>query len=257
MRYVLARGQRSALTDFARSNVLLAFDFDGTLAPIVSAPAEARMRAGTRALLSRLALIYPCVIISGRRRLDVVRRLQGVSVGEVIGNHGIEPWQARGRARREVRRWLPLLVRRLRRVPGVEIENKRFSIALHYRRSRRKQAARAALRAAAGALGPVRLVAGKEVLNLLPPGAPDKGIALEEALCRFGCNRAIYVGDDETDEDVFSLGQPERLLTIRVGRKLGSQAAYFLRNQAEIDALLRRLLAQRRTRAAGVIERAV
>ena len=50
------------------------------------------------------------------------------------------------------------------------------------------------------------------------------------------------MGDDETDEDVFALDQPGRLLTIRVGRKRQSLASYFLRNQAEIDRLLETLL---------------
>ena len=74
-------------------------------------------------------------------------------------------------------------------------------------------------------LGPVRLVGGKHVVNLLPAGAPHKGLALERARARLGCDTAIYVGDDETDEDVFALDQPGRLLAIRVGRKPSSSAA--------------------------------
>jgi trehalose 6-phosphate phosphatase len=64
---------------------------------------------------------------------------------------------------------------------------------------------------------------------------------------RLGCERALYVGDDDTDEDAFAMGGSEHLLAIRVGRKRGSRAAYFLRNQALADELLRRLLGERRS----------
>ncbi len=87
-------------------------------------------------------------------------------------------------------------------------------------------------------------------------GSGDRDVADAQGHVRvppgFGCDTALYVGDDDTDEDVFALDQPGRLLTIRVGRKLDSLAGYFLRNQAEIDVLLRvlhRLGAKRRTTA--------
>ena len=85
----------------------------------------------------------------------------------------------------------------------------------------------------------VRLIGGKQVVNILPAGAPHKGLALERARARLGCDTAVYVGDDETDEDVFALDRPGRLLGIRVGRKRSSSAASYVRAQAEIDRLLR------------------
>jgi trehalose-6-phosphatase len=81
-----------------------------------------------------------------------------------------------------------------------------------------KKLARAAILEAAASLGDVRIVGGKQVVNLLPKGAPDKGKALERERERLCCDTAIYVGDDETDEDVFALDQPTRLLSIRVER---------------------------------------
>ena len=59
MKHILARGNRSLLAQFAWSNVLLGFDFDGTLAPIVSDPAKAQLRAKTRALLGKVCGLYP------------------------------------------------------------------------------------------------------------------------------------------------------------------------------------------------------
>ena len=243
MRDILAAASGDVLDRFARSRPLLAFDFDGTLAPIVADPARAAMRASTRRLLERAAGAYPCIVISGRSRADVGRRLHGVRLRGVVGNHGLEPWRAAPRLVREVRRFVPLLEARLRGVAGVVIEDKGLSLAVHYRRSRDKQEARARIRAAAARLGPARLMGGKQVLNILPAGAPDKGLALERARARLGRATAVYVGDDETDEDVFRLARSKRLLAIRVGRKRGSAAPYYIRTQADIDRLLRRLLA--------------
>lgn len=250
MKHILGRDGRNLLRQFAWSDALLAFDYDGTLAPIVRDPERAAMRASTRRLLAEVAAEYPCVVISGRARADALQRLRGVGALEVIGNHGTEPWQVSRRAARAVRDWLPLLTRRLASIDGVTVEDKAYSLAVHYRRSREKIKARAAIHKATAALGNVRLIRGKQVVNILPTDAPHKGMALERARARFGCDTALYVGDDDTDEDVFALDQPGRLLTIRVGRKLGSLAGYFLRNQAEIDVLLRvlhRLGSERRT----------
>jgi hypothetical protein len=54
--------------------------------------------------------------------------------------------------------------------------------------------------------------------------------------------RPLYVGDDETDEDVFALDQPGRLLTVRVGPGGRSPADYRLRSQAAMGRLLTLLL---------------
>jgi trehalose 6-phosphate phosphatase len=203
------------------------------------------MRAATRGLLRRIAMRYPCVVISGRTRVDVLRRLCGVPVVEAIGNHGIEPWQISRRGVGAVRQWRQVLARRLARWPGVKIEDKAYSIAVHYRQARAKEMVRTAICRAASALGEVRLIPGKQVVNVLPKDAPHKGIALQKARTRFECETAVYVGDDDTDEDVFALDQPGQLLTIRVGRKRESLASYFLRDQAEIDQLLRALVGAR------------
>jgi trehalose 6-phosphate phosphatase len=95
-----------------------------------------------------------------------------------------------------------------------------------------------------------RLLEGKQVLNVLPRGAPHKGLALERVKRRLGLEAAVYVGDDDTDEDVFALARPGELLGIRVRRRAGSAADCYIRTQVEIDLLLRRLLELRRGRRA-------
>jgi trehalose 6-phosphate phosphatase len=244
-RDILRPAHRSVIAEFAASNVLLAFDFDGTLAPIVAIPERARMRPATARALKELARRYPCVVISGRARADVLGRLGRIAGLEVIGNHGIEPWESSKAIRREVRRWRPLLRERLSRAPGVRVEDKDFSVSIHYRAARQKKAARAAIMEAVAALGDVRVIGGEQVVNVLPTEAPHKGVALLGELERRGCERAIYVGDDDTDEDVFALEEPERLLTIRVGPKRRSAAAYAIQSQSEVDELLRLLITLR------------
>jgi trehalose 6-phosphate phosphatase len=242
MRDVLARSHRPVLQQFAWSSVLLAFDYDGTLAPIVADPGRAAMRPATRRLLAEVAQRYPTVVISGRARPDAERWLRGIPLREIVGNHGIEPWQATAPFSAEVRLWEPVLAARLAGLRGVRIENKTFSLAVHYRQSREKRKARAAILEAAAALGPARVIGGKQVFNLLPEGAPHKGMALERERDRLRLDTAVYVGDDETDEDVFGLFRPGRLLAVRVGYKKSSLASYYLRTQRAVDGFLAALL---------------
>lgn len=245
MKQILLPTNRRILERFARSNVLLAFDFDGTLAPIVALPERAHLRRVTSRLLRDLTTLYPCVVISGRARADVVKRLRGIPVRGVIGNHGIEPSGVSQPLTQEVERWTPLLERRLSSVQGVRMENKVFSIAVHYRRSRERKKARAAVVSAAATLNDARIIGGRLVVNILPKGAAHKGVALERERVRLGCDTAIYMGDDETDEDVFGLLEPARLLTIRVGAESASLATYYIPGQADVDELLRILVVAR------------
>ncbi len=241
-RYVLSQAGRQLLARYARLPLLVGFDFDGTLAPIVRERGAARLRPATRRLLRRLAEVYPVVVISGRARADVRRRLDGVEVSAVIGNHGLEPGQATAELRETVRSWRAALARELRGRRGVRIEDKAFTLAIHYRQAPDPRAARAAILGAARALPQARLIGGKRVVNVVPDGAPLKGPALEAARVGGGCEAALYVGDDETDEDVFALELPERLLGVRVGWARDSAAAHFLRSQREVDELMRALL---------------
>src|SRR4051794_20939294 len=85
MKYMLSRQNREIIAQLAWSNVLLAFDFDGTLSPIVTIPEQARMRARTRRLFGLVSQRYPCVVISGRAAADVAARLGDANVRAVVG----------------------------------------------------------------------------------------------------------------------------------------------------------------------------
>jgi len=251
MKHLLGRESVALVEQVAWSRVLLAFDFDGTLAPIVAERDAAVMRERTQQLFRRVCTLYPCAVVSGRARSDVRHRLGGAKVRYIVGNHGLEPGESLGAFRRQISAARPVLRDLLGGVPGVDIEDKEFSLAVHYRRSRRKRIARAAILAAVESLpGAFRMVAGKCVLNVLPARAPHKGDAVLKLRAAAGADTALYVGDDVTDEDVFQIDQPGRLLNVRVNRSPSSAAAYYLRDQREVDALLARLCALREKRAA-------
>jgi trehalose 6-phosphate phosphatase len=251
---ILAQGQRALLESFATDNVLIALDYDGTLAPIVPDRDAAPMRPSTTALLRELASRFPCAVLSGRARADVAGRLGSAPIRWIVGNHGIEQEQSGlGRALPFADRVASVhaqLVRRLRDLPELEIEDKRLSLAIHYRKAKDKDEARALLSALAEEIWPdARIVGGKDVVSWLPPGAPHKGHALNALRVQARVTKAIYVGDDVTDEDVFAQDEPDRLLCIRVQEDASSAAPFFLVDQTEIDELLRVLIEARTKRA--------
>ncbi len=246
MRHLLSRDSGEVLAQLAWSRVLVAFDFDGTLAPIVANREMAHMRARTSELFAKVCSLYPCAVISGRSQPDVSARLGAAPIKYVIGNHGLEPGASLDEFEEEIAQARASLEETLVGIAGVDLEDKRYSLALHYRRSRNKRLARSAILAAVAAL-PVRMrvVPGKLVVNVVPERAPNKGDVLMELREAERADTALYIGDDITDEDVFELDQPGRLLTVRVGESRSSAAAYFLRDQNEMDRLLAKLISLR------------
>jgi len=242
MTNVLGPEARGLLAAFAWSRSLLALDFDGTLAPIVSQPHLAGMRRSTRTLLSQASRLYPSVVISGRSVGDLRPRVRGLGLKGVVGDQGAEPFRAFPGVHARVREWTPVFAAALSGEQGVRLEKKAYSLAVHLRQAGAKARVRRIVKDVAGQYDGIRLIEGKEVVHVVPLDAPHKGIALERERARLRCDTAIYVGDDETDEDVFALDQPGRLLAVRVGHKAGSRAAFHLRSQRDIDPFLRRLI---------------
>jgi trehalose 6-phosphate phosphatase len=241
---LLAQENAHLLGQLASPQALLAFDFDGTLAPIVAHREEAHMRPRTRSLFALVCERFACAVISGRSRSDVGQRLAGAQVKYVIGNHGLEAPQSVLAWHEEMQDVRARLESALTLVPGVDVEDKGFSLTIHYRRATAKRGARMAIRAAVAAL-PYRLrtIPGKLVVNLVPADAPHKGDALLQTLRETGAQIALYVGDDVTDEDVFLLNPNPGIVGVRIGVSKTSAAGFYLRDQREIDALLTRLLA--------------
>jgi trehalose 6-phosphate phosphatase len=243
---ILSPEGRALLERLAVSEVLLGFDYDGTLAPIAARPDQARMRPSTRLLLADLTSRYPCAVVSGRARGDVLRLLEGLALMRVVGNHGTESGDPpRQVPRRLIERWRDAMSSACEGVPGVLIEDKTWSLAVHWRLARPKSAARARVLATAAVLPDARIICGKDVVNLVHPAAANKGTAIVELRRQLGCETVIYVGDDVTDEDVFALGERARVVAVRVGRTSRSHAPFYVRSQSQVDELLATLGALR------------
>lgn len=248
MDYLLTETGRSDLGALLKVRSLYAFDFDGTLAKIVRDHHAARLARPIRFWLEALAKRAPTAIISGRSVEDLRSRV-GTAVPHLIGNHGSESPHTCREDMQQVRDissgWLQWVNERFQGElirSGVIVENKSYSLSFHYRTVDRRDEARALIaRIVAELTPPPRIVLGKSVVNVMPPTASHKGTALLEYMRRLDCSRALYAGDDETDEDVFAL-RDTRILTVRIGKKKGSSARYFLKRQAEITEVLRLLV---------------
>lgn len=249
MRYIFSTEGTRRLAGILREQPLLAFDFDGTLAPIAPVPADAMVPLSVDTAMQRLCAVAPVAIISGRNVADIRRRL-GFEPAYVVGNHGAEGVPGADTPEQEaiVADWFQHLAAQQEALPeGVLIERKRFSLSLHYRLARSREQALAVIDALTATLlpPPVRL-GGKCVVNLLPPGSPDKYLALRHLLQQENRATALYVGDDETDEAIFRQAAPG-WLTIRVEYAARSAADYYIGNQREIATLIQAIAGQWRT----------
>ena len=242
---VLGASGLAELREVVASHALLAFDFDGTLAPIVRNSDEAAMRPRTRKLLAQVALHFPCAIISGRRLSDLRARFDGIPIRWFIGNHGAEgvvPFPGASDLRRTVIGWRDSLQAEVDRWAGSRIEDKVFSLSVHYRNATNRRGAREAISRLALGLPGARVVPGKCVVNLVMDGAPTKGTALAHLVGLLEPERVLFAGDDDTDEDAFEMALGIPSTTIRVGGAGPSRARFRLEGQDAIDRLLQILL---------------
>ena len=259
MKYALSPAGLEEIGACVTGKALLAFDIDGTLAPIVERPWDARVPDEVQQSLSMLAARAPVAIVTGRAVNDA-RPMLGFTPRYLIGNHGAEGVpgfeSAAAAFARVCRGWLAELstdAEPWRTLPDVTLEDKTCSLAFHYRSAPDRDHARRLLAERVQSLVPEPTVLDdKCVLNLVPPGAPDKGDALGALLVHSRCERALYVGDDVSDEAVFRLRSP-LVLTVRVERNLASAANLYLKHQGEVPGFVRilaRLLVRaRRPRA--------
>lgn len=246
MKHLFAPDGAKALALAMACQPLLAFDFDGTLAPIVAQPEAARIPPSVARRLALLARRLPMAIITGRRVADVSHRLP-FEPQFIIGNHGAETPGVP--ASNETVVALDGLRERLQLVAadllnaGVTVEDKRYSIALHYRRAYDPDRALGLIQRLMSSLD-TNLVAtnGKRVVNVTAAAAPDKAQAIASLVKLTGARAVVFAGDDINDEPVFVRVEPS-WLTVRVGRELPtSQAKFCLNHAGEVPGMLDRML---------------
>lgn len=196
---------------------LFGFDFDGTLAPIVTDPSAARIHPDIVPALARIAPRVAGVAIVTGRPVKTVLELggftdAGVDLGRLVvaGHYGAERWTAAtgaisapathpGVAR--VRAALPHLLAEVAAPPGTAIEDKQRSLAVHVRNTADPTAAMVLLRdplATLAADSGLRLEPGRMVLELRPADA-NKGAALRDLVAELDAGCVLFAGDDLGD----------------------------------------------------------
>ncbi|MDA8369260.1 MAG: trehalose-phosphatase [Nocardiopsaceae bacterium] len=194
---------------------VLALDFDGTLAPIVADPRDARAHPGAAFELARLApLVGTLAIITGRPAAVAVdygglAEVEGILV---LGHYGLERWEnghlsvpAAPPGVRLVREELPGLLDRAGAPDGTWIEDKGHALAVHTRRAPDPEAALILLRSPLDDLAQragLVVEPGRMVIELRPPGM-DKGTALAAVVSDRGATSVLYAGDDLGDLAAF------------------------------------------------------
>jgi len=248
VRYALAADGLARIGAFLTNKTLLAFDIDGTLAPIVERPWDAVVPAEVQRGLGALAERATVAVITGRA-IEDARPMLGFAPRYLVGNHGAEGVpgfeDASAHCARVCRAWLDQLSvpgEAWSDITGIVLEDKTYSLTFHFRHAANPGAAHRLLIGRAGMLLPMpTLLDGKSVLNLLPPGAPHKGQALSALLAQSHCDRALYVGDDASDEAVFRMRSPV-VLSVRVERDRTSAANLYLRGQKDVARFVRELV---------------
>ena len=202
------------LRDDPESSAVLC-DVDGTLAPIVPRPPDARVPAPTAELRGSLARRYALVgCVSGRPAAEV-RKLVGRDGLAYIGNHGYErllPGDSEPSVHPALEghedsaaRFLGAAVDGRLEADGLRLEDKGPIAAVHWRGAPDEAAAERRARELAERAGEAGLVAhwGRKVLEIRPPVELDKGVAIAALLRAEGIAAALYGGDDRTDVDAF------------------------------------------------------
>lgn len=248
MMYLLSEEGRRALRALAEKPILYAFDFDGTLAPISSDRDAVKIPHSVSEWLKELAKRAPCVIVSGRALADLAPRING-TVPHMIGNHGVEssltPASTLLWAEGICQGWkrdLSIRFAQALKDLGVEIEDKRYSLTAHYRDAAEPARVRMAVLLLLQQLSPTPCVIfGKFSVNALPPGQGGKGPAVLTLMVQLRQTGLFFIGDDETDENVFRLAEG-LAMGVRIGKQSDSRAKFYLKHQGEIEEVIRFLV---------------
>ena len=226
----------------ARSPLLVMLDIDGTLAPLQPRPEDAFVPEATRRVVLELASMpeVHVALVTGRAAADG-RKLARIDGAWVIGNHGIETISPAGEAvidasaapyRTVLAGAVEELTGRVTGIPGVRVEDKVWTLSVHYRLADPavEPRIRRVMEATAQEHG-LRVVRGKKIFELRPPIHVHKGTAvLELARQLAGADfdaSLFYAGDDRTDEDAFRSLRSDapHAVTVRVGGSADDQTA--------------------------------
>jgi len=228
-------------------HILLLLDFDGTLTPLHDRPEEVQLGKATRQALRQLVQHrrIALTVVSGRRHADLEDKI-GIGGVQYFGLYGWEGREGMSLASRS--EWLlfcaRLLLTRMPHLPGIRLEDKEMSLAMHYRQAPTPVARelRTEVQELVEMLGPdgLHVVEGSKVLELLPPEIRNKGAAVQEIVRGLPLALLpIYIGNDASDESAFAALSTG--ITVHVGRTRRTAARYSLRDPWEVRSFLQRL----------------
>jgi len=217
--------------------LLILADYDGTLAPIVPRPEEAWPEPGAREALVELLARgrHRAAIVTGRRAEQVQAFLDLPNL-PVIGLHGME-WPGEPISPADLGA-LRFIAASLPDVPGLRLEDKSWTLAVHYREVPEERQPGVEAQLSAIPLPPGwEAIAGKKVREFRPAGF-GKGRAVARLASESPDHLPVFLGDDVTDEEGFVRLRALGGVTVKVGE--GSTAAeYRVDSPADVVALLR------------------
>ena len=234
----------------------LFLDFDGTIVDIAPTPDSVEVSDDLPPLLVALrdALGGAVAIVTGRP-IEQIDGFLGTVVPAVAGLHGLERRGADGTVVRpplqpdDLRDVRELLRDFAAEHPGVLVEDKTYSVALHYRLApSSKDACRDLVNAAvARTTSGWRVMEGKRVFEIGPRNS-TKGRAIEAFMSEapFRGRTPVFCGDDRTDEDGFAVVNTQGGVSIRVGRRSATSATVQVDTVGELLDWLERLAGEAR-----------
>ncbi|MGM0650629.1 MAG: trehalose-phosphatase, partial [Bacteroidota bacterium] len=231
---------------------VLFLDYDGTLSPIVPNPDDALLSDEGRKVISELSDLITVAVITGRDRKDIVSKM-GIDSVFYAGSHGFDITGPGGlemqyEAGKEA---LPLLdeaeknlTEKLKHVNGAQVERKKYAIAVHYRNVADDEvpAVKEAFHEELKKYDKLKKGSGKKVLELKPDIEWHKGYALNWLMKKLKLDSdeylPVFIGDDVTDEDAFSVIQENGLGIITGSHGKKTAASYRLNNTSEVIQFL-------------------
>jgi len=248
---------KSEFEKLKKRKLFLIIDYDGTLTEIAATPEKAVLKKETRQTLEKLLQKHKIAILSGRSINDV-RRLVGIKRIYYGGNHGLEIVGPNFKyVHPKAFRLKPTMKgiheeskKSLKNVRGAILEFKGLSVSFHYRMVSKEQMPefKSKIKKILEKWSQKKNIAvrsGKKVIEILPNVDWDKGKAALLLLRKIDPKHKFFpvgLGDDRTDEDLFSSLSTKGTTVLISPRPKKSKAKYYLKNPYEVREFLEELV---------------